>query len=132
MLVLVLVLLHIMITGPAPHPHPHHHRKSRASSRLSNSPANGKKSETGAAIGRGGSAAAPLAQSGAKDANYKSTGGGGGGAAAGMWKGLGEVGGSLMTMRDREITRLRRAYARSELSRGEMRRCLRALAVQLR
>lgn len=49
-----------------------------------------------------------------------------------MWKGLGEVGGSLMTMRDTEITRLRRAYARSELSRGEMRRCLRALAVQLR
>lgn len=48
------------------------------------------------------------------------------------WKGLGEVGGSLMSMRDSEITRLRRAYARSELSRGEMRRCLKVLVVQLR
>ncbi|CAN0557926.1 unnamed protein product, partial [Ectocarpus sp. 12 AP-2014] len=35
-------------------------------------------------------------------------------------------------MRDSEISRLRRAYARSELSREEMKRCLRALAVQLR
>ncbi|CAM9824680.1 unnamed protein product [Scytosiphon promiscuus] len=37
-----------------------------------------------------------------------------------------------MSMRDSEIARLRRAYARSELSREEMKRCLRALAVQLR
>lgn len=50
----------------------------------------------------------------------------------GVWKGLGEVGGSLMAMRDTEITRLRRAYVRSELSREEMRRCLRTLALQLR
>lgn len=39
---------------------------------------------------------------------------------------------SFIALRDGEITRLRRSYARAELSRGEMRRCLRALAVQLR
>ncbi|CAN0109668.1 unnamed protein product, partial [Ectocarpus fasciculatus] len=53
-------------------------------------------------------------------------------AAGAVLKGLGEAGGALMSMRDTEISRLRRAYARSELSREEMKRCLRALAVQLR
>ncbi|CAM9184678.1 unnamed protein product [Ectocarpus sp. 13 AM-2016] len=53
-------------------------------------------------------------------------------AAGAVLKGLGEAGGALMSMRDSEISRLRRAYARSELSREEMKRCLRALAVQLR
>eukprot|EP00903_Cladosiphon_okamuranus_P016533 g15252.t1 len=53
-------------------------------------------------------------------------------AAEAVLKGLGEAGGALMSMRDSEISRLRRAYARSELSREEMKRCLRALAVQLR
>ena len=35
-------------------------------------------------------------------------------------------------MRDTEISRLRRSYARSEVSRWEMKRSLDALAVQLR
>ncbi|CAM9819047.1 unnamed protein product, partial [Ascophyllum nodosum] len=46
--------------------------------------------------------------------------------------GLGDGGESLLAMRDTEISRLRRSYARSEVSRREMKRCLDALAVQLR
>lgn len=52
--------------------------------------------------------------------------------AAGGRRGQGDARRSLMSMRDSEITRLRRAYARAELSRGEMKQCLRALAVQLK
>ncbi|CAM9292423.1 unnamed protein product [Pylaiella littoralis] len=53
-------------------------------------------------------------------------------AAGAVLKGLGEAGGALMSMRDTEISRLRKAYARSELSREDMKGCLRTLAVQLR